>query len=285
MKKLVAMFATGIMIVGAAATSVSAEEYEVKQGDSLWSIANDNNTTIDELVDINGLNTTVIQPKDTIIINEETEEVYEVEQGDTLSSIAKEFDLSVNNIKKWNNLSSDLIVVGQELDMNGANVTEEAPANDKEQTQSEAAEPKTTEVSNEDTEESTPAKKETKETKGKTKAEQTSEETSNQANQTEESPEGKTISVTSTAYTAECDGCSGVTSPGVDLNANPDAKVIAVDPTVIPLGSKVYVEGYGYATAADTGGAINGNKIDVHISSKDEALSWGTKTVNVTIVE
>src|SRR5690625_1806343 len=285
MKKLVAMFATGIMIVGAAATSVSAEEYEVKQGDSLWSIANDNNTTIDELVDINGLNTTVIQPKDTIIINEETEEVYEVEQGDTLSSIAKEFDLSVNNIKKWNNLSSDLIVVGQELDMNGANVTEEAPANDKEQTQSEAAEPKTTEVSNEDTEESTPAKKETKETKEKPKSEQTSEETSNQANQTEESPEGKTISVTSTAYTAECDGCSGVTSTGDDLNANPDAKVIAVDPNVIPLGSEVYVEGYGYATAADTGSAIKGNKIDVHIPSKDEALGWGSKTVNVTIVE
>src|SRR5690625_211042 len=282
MKKLVAMFATGIMIVGAAATSVSAEEYEVKQGDSLWNIANDNNTTIDELVDINGLNTTVIQAKQSIIINEETEEVYVVEQGDTLSSIAKEFDLSVKDIKKRNNLSSDLIVVGQELDMNGANVTEAAPANDNKQAQSETAEPATTEVSNENTEESTPVKKEIKE---KPKSEQTSKETTKQANQTEGSPEGKTISVTSTAYTAECDGCSGVTSTGVDLNANPDAKVIAVDPNVIPLGSKVYVEGYGYATAVDTGGAINGNKIDVHISSKDKALSWGSKTVNVTIVE
>src|SRR5690625_1668481 len=170
MKKLVAMFATGIMIVGAAATSVSAEEYEVKQGDSLWNIANDNNTTIDELVDINGLNTTVIQPKQTIIINEETEEVYVVEQGDTLSSIAKEFDLSVKDIKKRNNLSSDLIVVGQELDMNGANVTEAAPANDNKQAQSETAEPATTEVSNENTEESTTVKKNIIE---KTKSEQT----------------------------------------------------------------------------------------------------------------
>src|SRR5699024_5437654 len=205
-----------------------------------------------------------------------------VEQGDTLSSIAKEFDLSVKNIKKWNNLSSDLIVVGQELDMNGANVTEAAPTNDNKQAQSETAEPATTEVSNENTEEGTPVKKETKE---EPKSEQTAKETSKQANQTEGSTEGKTISVTSTAYTAECDGCAGVTSTGVDLNANPDAKVIAVDPNVIPLGSKVYVEGYGYATAADTGGAINGNKIDVHISSKDEALSWGSKTVNVTIVE
>ena len=47
--------------------------------------------------------------------------------------------------------------------------------------------------------------------------------------------------------------------------------MIAVDPNVIPLGSKVYVEGYGEAIAADTGGAIKGNKIDVHVPSKSQA--------------
>src|SRR5699024_3336667 len=157
----------------------------------------------------------------------------------------------------WNNLSSDLIVVGQELDMNGANVTEATPANDNKQAQSETAEPETTEVSNKNTEESTPVKKETKE---EPKSEQTSKDTTKQANQTEGCPEGKINSVTSTAYTAECDGCSGDTSTGVDIKANQDAKVIADDPNVIPLISKVDVEGYGYATPADTGGAINGNK-------------------------
>ncbi|MDQ7861221.1 3D domain-containing protein [Peribacillus frigoritolerans] len=45
-------------------------------------------------------------------------------------------------------------------------------------------------------------------------------------------------------------------------------KIIAVDPSVIPMGSKVYVEGYGYAVAADKGGAIKGNRIDVFFSSK-----------------
>src|SRR5699024_10490026 len=116
---------------------------------------------------------------------------------------------------------------------------------------------------------------------------QTSSNTNKNASQEQSSqddPDGKTVTVTATAYTADCEGCSGVTSTGVDLNANPDAKVIAVDPSVIPLGSEVYVEGYGYATAADVGGSINGEKIDVHVPSKDEANSWGVRTVDVTIV-
>ena len=48
-----------------------------------------------------------------------------------------------------------------------------------------------------------------------------------------------------------------------------------MDPRVIPLGTKVYVEGYGYAIAADTGGAIKGNKIDVFFSSKQNAYQLG----------
>ncbi|MFX6153002.1 3D domain-containing protein, partial [Acinetobacter baumannii] len=49
--------------------------------------------------------------------------------------------------------------------------------------------------------------------------------------------------VIATAYTAYCTGCSGTTATGINLRANPNAKVIAVDPRVIPLGTKVYVEG------------------------------------------
>ena len=66
--------------------------------------------------------------------------------------------------------------------------------------------------------------------------------------------------MTATAYTAHCNGCSGITATGINLRANPNLKVIAVDPSVIPLGSKVWVEGYGYAVAGDTGGAIKGNE-------------------------
>ncbi|WP_230199556.1 G5 and 3D domain-containing protein [Bacillus testis] len=95
---------------------------------------------------------------------------------------------------------------------------------------------------------------------------------------------GREIIVSSTAYTAGCNGCSGTTATGYDLRSNPNAKIIAVDPSVIPLGSKVFVEGYGYAIAADTGGAIRGNKIDVFFSSKSKAYQWGKRSVKIRII-
>lgn len=95
----------------------------------------------------------------------------------------------------------------------------------------------------------------------------------------------KEIDVTATAYTAYCEGCIGITKTGVDLIANPDARVIAVDPDVIPLGSKVYIEGYGYARAEDTGGAIKGNRIDIYMEHEKDALQYGVRDVKVKIIE
>lgn len=95
----------------------------------------------------------------------------------------------------------------------------------------------------------------------------------------------KEFYVEATAYTAYCKGCSGKTATGLDLRANPDMKVIAVDPRVIPLGSKVWVEGYGYAIAADTGGAIKGYKIDVFIPNKEQVYTWGRKRVLIKVLK
>jgi 3D (Asp-Asp-Asp) domain-containing protein/DNA-binding protein H-NS len=96
----------------------------------------------------------------------------------------------------------------------------------------------------------------------------------------------RTITVEATAYTAFCDtGCTGVTATGINLGNNRNAKVIAVDPKVIPLGTKVYVEGYGYAIAGDTGGAIKGNIIDLHVPTTKDAINWGRRTVKVTILK
>lgn len=95
---------------------------------------------------------------------------------------------------------------------------------------------------------------------------------------------GRTVMMKATAYTAYCHGCSGVTSTGIDLRANPNSKVIAVDPAVIPLGSKVHVEGYGYAIAGDIGGGIDGCEIDIFMPDKQAAYKFGVRKVNVRIL-
>jgi len=94
----------------------------------------------------------------------------------------------------------------------------------------------------------------------------------------------KEITVSASAYTMNCKSCSGITATGINLKKNPNMKVISVDPKVIKLNTKVYVPGYGYAIAGDTGGAIKGNKIDIFMSSKKDALNWGRKTVKIQIL-
>lgn len=95
---------------------------------------------------------------------------------------------------------------------------------------------------------------------------------------------GREFYANASAYTAYCNGCSGITATGVNLRANPGMKLIAVDPSVIPLGSKVWVEGYGYAIAGDTGGAIKGNRIDLHMPTKEAAYSFGRRQVKIKVI-
>lgn len=103
-------------------------------------------------------------------------------------------------------------------------------------------------------------------------------------------PSGRELIVEATAYTAhpsENGGTYGgavLTATGFNLSANPSAKVIAVDPSVIPLGSRVWVEGYGEAMALDTGGAIKGNRIDVLMPNDSISQQWGRKKVRVKIL-
>lgn len=94
---------------------------------------------------------------------------------------------------------------------------------------------------------------------------------------------GKVVYVQATAYSRAEAGSSNFTFNGIDLRQNP--QVIAVDPSVIPIGSIVNVEGYGTAIAADTGGAIKGNIIDVHFPTVEQCTAWGRKfNVKVTIL-
>ena len=90
----------------------------------------------------------------------------------------------------------------------------------------------------------------------------------------------KVIQANVTAYTPYDAGCTGITATGRKAGKG----VIAVDPRVIPFGTKVYIPGYGTAIAADTGGAIKGNRIDVCYPTKGEAFAWGRRNVPVYIL-
>lgn len=84
----------------------------------------------------------------------------------------------------------------------------------------------------------------------------------------------RTITVSATAYAT-----SGRTASGRPVGWG----VVAVDPSVIPLGSRLAIPGYGMGVAADTGGAIVGPRIDLWFPSLEQARGWGTQTVSVTV--
>jgi peptidoglycan DL-endopeptidase CwlO len=84
----------------------------------------------------------------------------------------------------------------------------------------------------------------------------------------------RTLTVTATAY-----ALGGRTATGRPVGWG----VVAVDPAVIPLGSRLAIPGYGMGVAADTGGAIVGAKIDLWFPTVAEARAWGNRTVTVTV--
>jgi 3D (Asp-Asp-Asp) domain-containing protein/peptidoglycan hydrolase CwlO-like protein len=85
---------------------------------------------------------------------------------------------------------------------------------------------------------------------------------------------GRKLTVSATCYILKGTTASGLpTGPGI----------VAVDPTVIPLGTKLYIPGYGKGVAADTGGGIKGNIIDLWYSTYAQCAKWGVRTVTITI--
>lgn len=102
---------------------------------------------------------------------------------------------------------------------------------------------------------------------------------------TPDTPSGNSTTVSTTGYSS--DGADGmtpghITATGIDLWVNP--MCVAVDPSVIPLGSMVEVPGYGIAIAGDTGGAIKGYKVDLHFKTTKEAINWGRRTVTIKVL-
>ena len=98
---------------------------------------------------------------------------------------------------------------------------------------------------------------------------------------------GDTFTAEATAYThAPAEGDingtgDGLTATGLEV----DEGIVAVDPSVIEYGSILYIEGYGYALAADTGGAIEGKRIDLFFECAHQAMEFGRQDVEVTVIE
>lgn len=99
-------------------------------------------------------------------------------------------------------------------------------------------------------------------------------------------PYKKVFKVRATAYSAIHGIGKTYTASGRLAVRNPEGySTIAVDPQVIPYGTKVFVESYGFAIAADCGSGINGNEIDVFFDYRSEALKWAVKNVNVYVLK
>jgi len=169
---------------------------------------------------------------------------YTVKKGDSLFTISKMHNVSISNLKSWNNLKSNIIQPNMKLKVTSKDKVVKKAVTPKKVVKSVAKTPSRSDSDN----------------------------------------VVKEFTVSASAFTANCNGCSGVTKTGINLKSNPDVKVIAVDPSVIKLGTKVYVEGYGYAIAGDTGSAIKGNKIDVFFPTKEAAYKWGRKNVTIKIL-
>lgn len=103
--------------------------------------------------------------------------------------------------------------------------------------------------------------------------------TSNKVNSSSASTnsKGKQMSVVATAYTGH-----GITSTGT----KPKWGTIAVDPKIIPYGTKVYIPQFDKTfIAEDCGGAIKGNKIDIYMNDESSVYNWGRKTIDIYIVK
>ncbi|MBU8689591.1 LysM peptidoglycan-binding domain-containing protein [Priestia megaterium] len=308
MKKFIFTLGTTAILsagfVGAASASTSGT-YHVEKGDTLWKVAQKHSVSVNELKDANNLTSNIIYPNQELNVATIKEMTHKVQQGNTLWSISQQYGVTVDQIKEWNGLKSDLIYPGEQLKIQSPNgqaqqsspsVAQAAPEAQKaqapaEQTQEEQQQAQAEQAQKKQQQaQAEQAQKEQQQAQAEQAQKEQQQAQAEQAQKEQQPAEssqqasGKSMTVEATAYTANCAGCSGTTATGVDLKANPNQKVIAVDPSVIPLGSKVYVEGYGEAVAADTGGAIKGNRIDVFVPSEGDAQQFGRKSVKITVM-
>lgn len=262
LKKVKSMMTIIVLSVILISANAHAATVHVKKGDTLWELSREQETTVEKIKEWNHLQSDLILPGESLTVSPEA--TYTVKNGDTLWAIARAYHIHVSQLMERNSLTSDLIHPGLNLVI----PTSSTPSNN----EITAIHSKTVQPG--DTQVSVAAAPQQKEIVIRVKAASTTVPSS-----------GRVINVTATAYTPSCAGCSGITATGINVLANPNAKVISVDPSVIPLGSKVYIEGFGTYIAADTGRAIKGNRIDVLMATERAALQFGRRHLKLTILQ
>ena len=221
---------------------------------------------------------TVEQVKQDVKTDDKGVQEYTIKWGDTLSVISEATGASLDTLVQVNEIQdANLIYPGTVLRFS-ADQKEVTVDNGTEQrsyrvqNNNEVKEVETTEATTQ------AAETETTQAAQATEATQTTQAAAASSNQG-----GYYLTVEATAYSYNEAGLSNYTADGTNLVSDPN--VIAVDPSVIPLGSYVEIPGYGIFRAADTGGAIYGNRIDVHLVNLNDVYNFGRRTITIRVLQ
>ncbi|WP_394548250.1 3D domain-containing protein [Priestia aryabhattai] len=259
--------------------------HKVQQGNTLWSISQQYGVTVDQIKEWNGLTSDLIYPGEQLKIQSPNGQAQQSSPSVAQAAPeAQQAQAPAEQTQTEQAQKEQQQAQAEQAQKEQQQAQAEQAQKEQQQAQAEQAQKEQQQAQAEQ------AQKEQQQAQAEQAQKEQQQAQAEQAQQQQQPAEssqqasGKSMTVEATAYTANCAGCSGTTATGVDLKANPNQKVIAVDPSVIPLGSKVYVEGYGEAVAADTGGAIKGNRIDVFVPSEGDAQQFGRKSVKITVM-
>lgn len=221
---------------------------------------------------------TVEQVKQDVKKDDKGVQEYTIKWGDTLSVISEATGASLDSLVQVNEIqNANLIYPGtvlrfsadqKEVTVNNGSQEHSYRIQDNKEVKEVEKSEATTSASNE-TAQATQATE-------TTQAAQTTQAASSSQN-------GYYLTVEATAYSYNEAGLSSYTADGTNLVNEPN--VIAVDPSVIPLGSYVEIPGYGIFRAADTGGAIYGNRIDVHLVNLNDVYNFGRRTITIRVLK
>lgn len=221
---------------------------------------------------------TVEQVKQDVKKDDKGVQEYTIKWGDTLSVISEATGASLDSLVQVNEIqNANLIYPGTVLRFSADQ--KEVTVNNGSQEHSYRVQENKEVKEVEKSEATTPASNETAQATQATETTQAAQTTQAASS----SQNGYYLTVEATAYSYNEAGLSSYTADGTNLVNEPN--VIAVDPSVIPLGSYVEIPGYGVFRAADTGGAIYGNRIDVHLVNLNDVYNFGRRTITIRVLQ